>query len=105
MVPSLWKILNPLFAPEDAFTILSHKLLLPKNELWARIVRLYFGYLQGSAKRVGVQVRLHGRHNPADYDPLVLDRILHCLQSREVINRHFVTCNGSNQLSQWLMVS
>lgn len=85
MVPSLWERLNPLFAPEDAFTVLSHKVLLPKNELWAHIVRLYFGYLAGSSKRVGVQVRLHGRHDLAEYDPVVFDRILHCFQSREVL--------------------
>jgi hypothetical protein len=29
-------------------------------------------------------VRLHGRSNLAAYDPVVFDRILNCLQTREV---------------------
>jgi len=80
MEPFLWERLNPLFAPEGVFTILSHKLLLPKNELWAHIVRLYFGYLAGSSKRVGVQVRLHRCDDLADYDPVVFDRILDAMR-------------------------
>ncbi|KAG0562082.1 hypothetical protein KC19_9G116600 [Ceratodon purpureus] len=85
MVPSIWERLNPLFPSGEIFTFLSHKVLLPKNELWAHIVRLYFGYLAGSSKRVGVQVRLHGRWNLAEYDPVVFDHIVDCLQSRDVL--------------------
>lgn len=84
MIRSVWERLNPLFKPNQVFTQLSHKILLPKNELWAHIVRLYWGYLAGSGTRVGLQVRLHGRGDLAEYDQNVFQRILHCLHNNKV---------------------
>ncbi|XP_024371333.1 fucosyltransferase 2 [Physcomitrium patens] len=85
MIPRVWERLNPLAKPGQIFTILSHKLLLPNNKLWAHVVRLYFAYLAGSSRRVGVQVRLHGRPNLAEFDPVVYDRILDCLQTNRAL--------------------
>lgn len=84
MIPSVWERLNPLFKPNQVFVQLSHKILLPKNDLWAHIVRLYWGYLAGSGTRVGLQVRLHGRRDLAEYDENVFQRILECLHNNKV---------------------
>jgi hypothetical protein len=93
MVPSLWERLNLLFLPGEIFTFVSHKVLLPKNELWAHIARILAAYLPGVSKHVGVQVRLHGRSNLAAYDLIVFDRILNCLQTHEVATSHHSLAN------------
>lgn len=83
-IPPMWERLHPLFNVTDMFTQLSHKVLLPRNDLWALILRHFLGYLSASNTRVGLQIRLHGRPNLAEYDQDVFDRILDCMQTHKV---------------------
>ncbi|BBN03050.1 xyloglucan fucosyltransferase [Marchantia polymorpha subsp. ruderalis] len=86
MIPSFWRRLTPLFnSGPDAFTYISRLLILPNNDLWAHIVRVYWGYLSSSGLRLGLQIRLHGRGDLAAFDPAVKDRIMDCLTSNRAL--------------------
>lgn len=90
MIPSLWERLHPIFpsTEDQVFFHLSHRLLLPHNDIWAHILREYWSYISGSRTRVGLQIRLHGRKDPGAFDEEVLERILQCLQSEKVGSIH-----------------
>jgi hypothetical protein len=91
MIPSLWERLHPIFpsTADQVFFHLSHRLLLPHNDIWARILREYWSYISGSRTRVGLQIRLHGRNDPGAFDEEVLERILQCLHSEKVGSNSF----------------
>lgn len=91
MIPSLWERLHPIFpsTADQVFFHLSHHLLLPHNDIWARILREYWSYISGSRTRVGLQIRLHGRNDPGAFDEEVLERILQCLHSEKVGSNSF----------------
>ncbi|MCO5577671.1 hypothetical protein L7F22_031502 [Adiantum nelumboides] len=81
LVPSFWEHLRPIFGDdvEHIFTYISRVLLLPTNDTWAFILREFWSYLSGAVSRLGVQVRLHGRPNLAEYDRGAYDNVLNCL--------------------------
>lgn len=81
LIPSFWQHMHPIFKESvgHIFTFISRLLFLPANDTWAIIMREYWSYLSGASTQLGVQVRLHGRHNLAEFDPVANDKIMECL--------------------------
>lgn len=81
LVPSFWQRIHNVFQENvgHIFTYLARLLLLPANDTWAVILREFWSYLAGANSQLGVQVRLHGRPNLAEFDPEANDRIMECL--------------------------
>lgn len=81
LVPSFWQRIHPMFkgSVDHIFTFISRLLVLPANDTWAIILREYWSYLSCAKSRLGVQVRLHGRHNLAEFDTEANDKIMKCL--------------------------
>ncbi|KAI5080317.1 hypothetical protein GOP47_0005796, partial [Adiantum capillus-veneris] len=89
LIPSFWQRIHPIFRGNvgQIFTSLARLLLLPANDTWAIILREFWSYLSGANAQLGVQVRLHGRHNLAEFDPQANDRIMECLLQNNLLPR------------------
>ncbi|KAJ7529459.1 hypothetical protein O6H91_15G052000 [Diphasiastrum complanatum] len=98
-LPSFWHRLDSLFPSKtDIFPRLARLIILPANHIWARVLRVYWGYLSCSGSRVGIQIRLHGRWDLAAFDAPVSARIRDCLTSHNLLPTTAVEENAT-QLS------
>ncbi|EOA40189.1 hypothetical protein CARUB_v10008907mg [Capsella rubella] len=89
-VPSLWMIpsfqtkLIQLFPQKDTvFHHLARYLFQPTNQVWGMISRSYNAYLSRADERLGIQVRVYGKH--AGYFQHVMDQILSCTQGEKLL--------------------
>lgn len=87
LVPSFWQRVHPIFGDDvdHIFTYISRLLILPTNETWAIILREFWSYLSGAVSRLGVQIRLHGRPNLAEYDTEAYNKIMKCLVENDFL--------------------
>ncbi|EFJ29405.1 fucosyltransferase CAZy family GT37-like protein [Selaginella moellendorffii] len=84
--PEFWKPLMSLFPDvRMAFTHLTRYLLLPQDHVWEKIVRFDSTYLSGPGKQLGIQIRLHHRDDPGEFDQRSFDRILECLIGKDFL--------------------
>lgn len=60
-VPSFRRTLNALFPDRMILTRVLRGILLPSDDVWARVKRIDGGYLQQAYKRLGIQIRYRGR--------------------------------------------
>ncbi|KAH7301592.1 hypothetical protein KP509_23G033400 [Ceratopteris richardii] len=79
LIPSFWQRMHPMMVEGRFFTYVSSLLLLPENKTWSLIVRQLWSYLSAAELRVGIQVRLHGRKDLAQFEPGVDTKIMDCL--------------------------
>lgn len=56
-VPSFRRTLNALFSDRMILTRVLRAILLPSDDVWARVKRIDSGYLQQAYKRLGIQIR------------------------------------------------
>lgn len=78
-VPTFRPVLEALFPDRMALTAVLHEVLLPADEVWARVKRMDHGYLENNDRRLGIQLRY--RLGSGEYNSMhekVAIRVMQC---------------------------
>ncbi|KAL3699920.1 hypothetical protein R1sor_017942 [Riccia sorocarpa] len=73
-LPNFRTKLNKWFPDRALFLHAGRYLLSPRDEIWERVLRFYYAYLDFADRRVGIQVRSWD----GNYDPVISEHIMSC---------------------------
>lgn len=85
-VPSFRRTLNALFPDRMILTRVLRGILLPSDDVWARVKRIDSGYLQQAHKRLGIQIRYRDKGEQFNrMHTTIENRVLHCATENNLL--------------------
>lgn len=85
-VPSFRRTLNALFPDRMILTRVLRGILLPSDDVWARVKRIDSGYLQQAHKRLGIQIRYRDKGEQFNrMHTTIENRVLHCATENSLL--------------------